>query len=50
MHALSFVLDDDGTVLFSSCEGDRGDCQEYSSVVFVLFTCHCAVYKYILYV
>ena len=32
--------------VFSSCEGDRGECQECSSVVIVLFTCQYAVYKY----
>ena len=32
--------------MFSSFEGDRGECQECSSVVIVLFTCQYAVYKF----
>ena len=31
--------------VFSSCEGDRGESQECSSVVIVLFTCQYAVYR-----
>ena len=32
--------------MFSSCEGDRGECQECRSVVIVQFTCQYAAYKY----
>ena len=32
--------------MFSSCEGDRGEYQECSSVVIVLFTRQYAVYEY----
>ena len=34
--------------MFSSCEGDRRECQECTSVVIVLCTCQYAVYKYMI--
>ena len=46
MHALSHALDDDGTVLCSPAVRAIVEFQECSSVVIVLFTCLCAVYKY----
>ena len=46
MHALSLILDDDGTVLCSPAVRAIVECQECSSVVIVLFTCQYAVYKY----
>ena len=46
MHALSLVLDGDGTVLCSPAVMVIVESQESSSVVIVLFTCQFAVYKY----